>query len=75
VAASSGLRLDRGEEHQKRYLEHSPAGDEPSLASAHLQLGLIYERKKDRALARREYAAALELDPTLTQARQALLRN
>jgi tetratricopeptide (TPR) repeat protein len=74
VAASSGLRLDRGEENLKRYLEHSPVEDEPSLASAHLQLGLIYERKKDRALARREYAAALELDPTLTQARQALAR-
>jgi tetratricopeptide (TPR) repeat protein len=72
LAASSGQRLDRGRECLKRYLEHEPSGDEPSLALAHRQLGAIYERLKDRELARREYAMALELDPTLNEAREAL---
>jgi tetratricopeptide (TPR) repeat protein len=75
ICAVSGLRLARGEEALKAYLEGPAATpDEPSFASAHDRLGALYQRKKDRALARREYTAALELDPMLTEARQALLR-
>jgi tetratricopeptide (TPR) repeat protein len=73
LSATTGRRLDRGEEALKKYLDRPTTGqDEPSLASAHHRLGSLYEKKKDRVLARREYAAALELDPMLTEARQAL---
>ena len=74
LAASSGLHLDRGEACLKRYLDHAPSGEEPSIASAHLQLGAIHVRRKERDLARDEYNAALEKDPTLVEARQALLK-
>ncbi|HEY6930549.1 MAG TPA: tetratricopeptide repeat protein [Thermoanaerobaculia bacterium] len=74
LAASTGLHLDRGEACLHRYLRHAPSGDEPSLAAAHFQLGAIHVRRKERGLAREEYNAALEKDPTLTEARQALLK-
>ena len=72
IAALSGRDLDRGEASLKRYLEHSPKGDEPSRADAHLRLAEIDERRGDRDGARREYRAALELDPGASGARQAL---
>jgi tetratricopeptide (TPR) repeat protein len=71
-AAASGERLDRGEECLRLYLQHSPKPDEPSLVSAHYRLGLLYEKKGNRDLARREYTTALELDPSRQDARDAL---
>lgn len=71
-AAASGERLDRGEECLKLYLQHSPKPDEPSLVSAHYRLGLLYEKKGNRDLARQEYTTALELDPSRQDARDAL---
>ena len=56
----------------KLYLQHSPKPDEPSLASAHYRLGMLYEKKGSRDLARREYSAALELDASRRDAREAL---
>ncbi len=64
LAVLSGQRLERGEECLKLYLRHDPKPDEPSLASTHYRLGLLYEKKGDRDLARREYTAALDLDPS-----------
>jgi len=72
VAALSGQRLERGRECLTLYLRHEPKPDEPSLASAHYRLGLLYEKKGDRDLARREYSAALELEPYSPEAREAL---
>jgi tetratricopeptide (TPR) repeat protein len=72
VAALSGQRLERGEECLKLYLRRDPKPDEPSLASAHYRLGLLYEKKGSRDLARREYSAALELEPSRPDAREAL---
>lgn len=74
LAGISGQQLALGEESLKLYLERQPGLEEPSLAWAHCRLGSIYERKKDRVLARREYTAALEVDPLLTEARQALAK-
>ena len=74
VAAASGERIDRGVECLKLYLDRIPGPDEPSLAAAHYRLGVLYEKKGEKDLARREYAAASDLDPTLHEARQALLR-
>lgn len=72
VAILSGQRLERGEECLKLYLQHEPQPDEPSLASAHYRLGLLYEKKGSRDLARREYSAALALEPSHQEAREAL---
>ena len=72
IAALSGRDLDRGEASLRRYLEHSPKGDEPSRADAHVRLGEIDQRRGDRDGARREYRTALELDPGAADARQAL---
>jgi tetratricopeptide (TPR) repeat protein len=72
VASLSGQRLDRGKECLTLYLQHEPKPDEPSLASAHYRLGLLYEKIGNRDLARREYSAALDLEPALPDARQAL---
>jgi tetratricopeptide (TPR) repeat protein len=72
VAVLSGQRLERGEECLKLYLQHDPLPDEPTLASAHYRLGLIYEKKGSRDLARREYSAAIALEPFEPEAREAL---
>jgi tetratricopeptide (TPR) repeat protein len=74
IAALSGGDLERGEASLKRYLEHSPKGDEPSRADAHARLAEIDERRGDRDGARREYRAALELDPGAAAARRALAK-
>src|SRR5262249_42921739 len=52
TAAVSGENLDRGVECLKRYLTLTPRGDEPSLASAHYRLGAVYEKKREKDLAR-----------------------
>ena len=72
LAVLSGQRFERGEECLKRYLRHDPKPDEPSLASAHYRLGLLYQKHGSRDLARREYSAALELEPSYPEARDAL---
>jgi tetratricopeptide (TPR) repeat protein len=74
IAAASGDRLDRGEECLKLYLEGRPGPEDPSLAQAHLSLGTLYEKRKNRAQARDEYREALHIDPGLTEARAALAR-
>src|SRR6266508_6386499 len=72
TAVVSGERLDRGVECLKLYLSHTPNLEEPSLAWAHYRLGMLYEKKRAKGLAREEYTAALSLDPALKEARKAL---
>ena len=72
LASQSGERLDRGEECLKLYLAREPKKTEPSLATTHLVLGRLYEKKGSRDLARREYEAALKIDPELKDAQAAL---
>jgi tetratricopeptide (TPR) repeat protein len=72
LASMSGQNLELGEECLRRYLEYEPGPEEPSLASAHFHLGVLYEKKGSRDLARREYSAALEIEPSLADAREAL---
>lgn len=74
TAALSGKRLDRGEECLKRYLTHIPSEDQAPLANTHFRLGMIYEKKANKALARAEYQAALKLDPDLKDAKEALAK-
>jgi tetratricopeptide (TPR) repeat protein len=75
LAVLSGQGLERGEECLKLYIDHQPTEDEPSLASAHLELGALYQKQGDRARARKEYEAALTLEPSSLEAKKALSRN
>ncbi len=68
----SGRNLDRAEECFKQYLQHEPGENMPSLAAAHWRLGMVYEHKNERDLAKKEYQAALELEPDLKAAKKAL---
>ena len=71
TASLSGLHLDRGEEALKAYIA-SPLANGPAPANAHYRLGMIYEKKGAKDLARREYQLALELNPRLEDAEKAL---
>jgi len=74
TAAMSGQQLDLGEAALKEYLRRSPGEEDAPLWAAHWRLGLIYERKGDRAAAREEYAAALKLNPAQPQLNEAMAR-
>jgi len=74
AAAMSGLELDRGEAALQEYLRRSPDEEDAPLWAAHWRLGQIFERKGDRAAARAEFAAALQLNPTQPQLLEAAAR-
>ncbi|MBV9879790.1 MAG: tetratricopeptide repeat protein [Gemmatirosa sp.] len=74
AAAESGQQLDRGEQVLKRYLAYTPKLNDPPIANTHWRLGTIYERRGQTDAARAEYQAALQLDPRLTGARDALAK-
>ncbi|MGH9398568.1 MAG: tetratricopeptide repeat protein [Terriglobia bacterium] len=69
-----GQRLAQAERDLKSYVAHSPRRDDPSRASALSWLGQLYERWGESHLAMLEYQAALQLDPSVPLARQALAR-
>jgi tetratricopeptide (TPR) repeat protein len=71
TASVSGENLDRGEQALKAYIA-SPAENGPAPANAHYRLGLIYEKKGSKDLARREYQNALRLRPKMADAEKAL---
>lgn len=74
TASLSGQHLARGAEALRAYLAYRPEETDPSLASAHYRLGLIYEKQGQRDLAREEFAATLKLDPSQSDAKEALKR-
>lgn len=74
VAASSGQRLDEGEQALAAYLQREPAPGAPPHGAARWRLGQIREHRKDTAGARREYETAVRLDSTVRAATQALER-
>ncbi|MEA2560247.1 MAG: hypothetical protein QOH06_1751 [Acidobacteriota bacterium] len=74
TGAFSGQRLDRAEEVLKKYLGHTPIGEDPPLAGAHFRLGMVYEKQGDPAQAREHYRKSLELDPANEDVRKALER-
>jgi tetratricopeptide (TPR) repeat protein len=71
TASFTGMNLERGEQALKAYMA-SPIPTGPSIAHAHYRLGLIEEKKGAKDLARREYQAALRLDPGQQEASKAL---
>jgi Flp pilus assembly protein TadD len=64
--------LDRSEAAFRQYLERETKEDEPTPANAHWRLGMIYEMRRDKGMARAEYEAALALEPDHKQAKKAL---
>ncbi len=72
TGALSGQNLDRAEAYYKLYLQNERGSNNPSLASTHWRLGMVYEHKGEKELAREEYLSALKFDPELEQAKKAL---
>lgn len=74
VSAMTSLKLDFGEASLRKYLTHTPVGDEPSLAGAYMRLGQIKEEQGNKAEARQHYEMALKLDSKQKQAKEGLER-
>ncbi|HET6760966.1 MAG TPA: tetratricopeptide repeat protein [Gemmatimonadaceae bacterium] len=72
TASLSGQNLDQGERALKTYLANPTPERGPAPAHVHYRLGLIYEKKGSKELAREEYRAALQLNPKHQDARKAL---
>jgi tetratricopeptide (TPR) repeat protein len=72
TASLSGERLDDGERALKAYLSGTIPERGPEPAHVHYRLGMIYERKGAKDLAREEYRAALKLRPRHRDAQRAL---
>ena len=72
TAALSGQNLDRGEEALKLVLSSPTPESGPSPAGLHYRLGMIYEKKGAKDLAREEYRTVLQLNPRHQDAQKAL---
>jgi tetratricopeptide (TPR) repeat protein len=72
TAVFSGVQLERGIACLEKYLKGEPGPSEPTRAHAHWRLGMIYEKQGDTDRARAEYEKALELNPDIEQAKEAL---
>ena len=72
TASISGQNLDRGEQAFKTLLANPTPGRGPAPASVHFRLGMIYEKKGAKDLAREEYRATLLLQPSHQEAKKAL---
>jgi tetratricopeptide (TPR) repeat protein len=72
TAALSGQNLDRGEEALKLVLASPTPESGPSPAGLHYRLGMIYEKKGAKELAREEYRTVLQLNPRHQDAQKAL---
>ena len=72
TASLSGQNLDRGEQAFKTLLANPTPGRGPAPASIHFRLGMIYEKKGASDLAREEYRATLQLQPSHQEAKKAL---
>ncbi len=73
-AALTGLMLELGEASLKKYVMHTPVGDEPSLAGAYMRLGQIKEKQGNNAEAKKNYEASLKLNEKMKGAREGLER-
>ena len=71
TASISGQNLDRGERALRAYIA-APAAVGAAPANAHYRLGLILEKKGDKAAARAEYQTAVRLNPGYPEAKKAL---
>lgn len=74
ASARSGIAVDRGINCLMHYLTYTPHPNEPAHSDAHLNLGLLYEKKGQRELARKCFLTSLILEPGLKEAREGLSR-
>ena len=74
ISSETGRELARGEAALRRCLEITPRVEEPDHAGARYRLGMIAEKSGRPADARREYEAALGLQPEFPEVREALAR-
>lgn len=74
LCALSGKNLDRGEQYLKKYFAYTPKQNEPSHAGAYMRLGMIYEKRGNKAAAKKNYQTALQLDKKLKEAEDGLAR-
>jgi tetratricopeptide (TPR) repeat protein len=74
LSALSGKNLDRGEQYLKKYFTYTPKENEPSHAGAYMRLGMIYEKRGNKAEAKKNYQTALQLDKKLKEAEDGLGR-
>jgi len=74
TAAISGKKLEEGERSLRKYLTYQPKNNEPSHAGANMRLAQIYEKRANKAEAKRLYEQALSKDPSLKEAKEGLAR-
>lgn len=74
LAGMSGEHLDQGLAALQRCLTLPAPGYQPNLSRIHWRMGIVLEKKNDRAGARTAYEAALAIDPKFTQATEALAK-
>ena len=60
--------LQRAERYFRKYLTQQPEGDEPNLAHAHWQLGLVLEKQGRKQDAISEIQTAVHMDRNLKEA-------
>jgi len=72
TAVFSGDHFDRGIECLQQYIKKDIPPGQPSRAHAHWRLGMLYEKAGDVEKAKQEYRTALELDPSIEDAKTAL---
>jgi tetratricopeptide (TPR) repeat protein len=69
-----GTDLDTAEVYLQKYLTQPPEPGWPTHAGVHWSIGLVYEKRGEKAKARSEMEAALQLKPDFEPAKQALKR-
>lgn len=74
ASAITGQKLDRGEQCLVKYLTYTPKANEPAHAGAHMRLGQIYEKRGNKAEAKKRYEQALKLDSSQKDAKEGLAR-
>jgi tetratricopeptide (TPR) repeat protein len=71
---STGKDDTRAERYFRKYMSQEPEGNTPTLATAHWQLGLLFEKEGKLQDAIKEVTTAVNMDPNLKAAQQDLKR-
>ncbi len=74
ISALSGMRLDQGQEALEKYLTHKPLPNEPSISGAQTRLAQIYERRGNKAEAKKYFELSVKADPKFKEAKDGLAR-
>ena len=74
TSAISGKQLDKGEQYLRKYLAYTPKQNEPSHAGANMRLAQVYEKRGNKAEAKKLFETALKLDNSLKEAKEGLER-